>query len=382
MALTLLLAMALGLTLAGLANVLANLAFAWRAQRRAARVLHRMPMVSVLVPARNEAHNIEACVRSLLAQDYPHYEVIALDDDSTDDTGRILARLAAEDARLRVLHNRCPPPAGVNGKSRACQQLAEAARGEWLLFVDADTVHRVDSIRRGLAAAYALDVALLSAIPQQTLGTRAERAFVPAGFALILNVISFWRMRYSRDCAWGNAAAIGQYVLVRRDAYFACGGHRAIEDRILDDVALGERIKRSGCRIAMIIADWARCRMYRGGAEMIAGFSKNAFAILRGSLGLSALFVASCALLFYLPWAGLLLGAMKGQALWLTLSALSIALTIANFAVVNARIGQPAWLAVFYPIQVAVGVGILLNSIRWRYMRCAQWKGRSLVGVT
>lgn len=382
MILTWLLALALVFISAGAINVLANVLFSQRVRRLSARALQTTPMVSVLIPARNEAHNVAACVRSLLAQDYPAYEVIALNDDSTDETGSILEQLAAHDARLRVLHNHRPLPPGVNGKSRACQQLAEAARGEWLLFVDADTVHRADSIRRGVAAAHALKVALFSVIPQQTLGTWAERLFIPAGFAMILNVVSFWRMRYSPDCAWGNAAAVGQYVLVRRDAYFACGGHRAIQDKILDDVALGEQIKRSGYRIALADADWVRCRMYRSGAEMIAGFSKNAFAILRGSLVLSSVFVLGSVGLFYAPLVGLLLGIAQQQSAWLVLSAASIALTLADFALVNRRIGQPLRLAALYPVQIAIGLGILLNSIRWRYTGRAQWKGRSLVGAS
>ncbi|BCX04892.1 MAG: glycosyl hydrolase [Candidatus Roseilinea sp.] len=368
-----------GLLALGLASLLVNLAFSAWASRRATRITADAPMISVLVPARNEAHNIEACLRSLLAQDYPNYEVIALDDDSTDATGTILDRLAQHDARLRVIHNRQPLPPGVNGKSRACQSLAEQARGDWLLFVDADTVHRADSIRAGVERALGLDVALFSAIPQQTMGSWGERLFTPAGFALIYNFVSPWRIYLERALRPFNAAAIGQYLLVRRDAYFVSGGHDAIRDQILDDVAMGKLIKRRGYRIALSNGDWVRCRMYRGFREMAAGFSKNAFSILHGSLAMSAVFVAACIALFLWPPIELIAGALNGAVNWPAVVA--IALTTANFALVNRRIGQPWWIGLLYPLQIVIGVGILLNSIRWRYTGRARWKGRTLTGA-
>lgn len=377
---SLLLLTALVMASAGLVNVLANIAFSARVRRRTEACSGPQPFVSVLVPARNEAYTIEQCVRSLLEQDYPAYEIIALDDDSTDETGAILERLAAHHPRLRVLRVRHPLPSGVNGKSRACQRLAEAARGEWLLFVDADTTHRPDSIRRGVAAAQVLGVALYSAIPQQILGSWAERLFVPAGFAMIYNVVSFWALRYARSTHWGNAAAIGQYALVRRDVYFACGGHRAIQNKILDDVALGELVKRAGYSIAISDADWVRCRMYRGWEAMIAGFSKNAFAILKGSLLLSAVFILAALLLFYLPL--VVLGLPEAGATARGIAAAIVLVTLADFSFVAWRLGQPTWVSALYPLQIAVGLGILINSIHWRLSGRARWKGRSLAGTS
>lgn len=362
----------------GFVGLLVNLAFSRWAARRAKRIGADAPTVSVLVPARNEAHNIELCVRSLLTQDYPNYEVIALDDDSTDATGAILDRLAHHDSRLRVIHNRQALPPGVNGKSCACQWLAEHARGEWLLFVDADTVHRADSIRAGVERALGLDVALFSAIPRQVMGSWGERLFTPAGFTLIYNFVSPWRIYLERALRPVNAAAIGQYVLVRRDAYFASGGHDAIRTQILDDVALGKSLKRHGYRIALSDGDWVSCRMYRGFREMVVGFSKNAFSILNGSLAMSAAFVASCVALFLLPLVELITGALNGAVNWP--AAVAVALTAANFALVNRRIGQPWWLGLLYPLQIIVGIGVLLNSIRWRYTGRARWKGRTLTG--
>jgi len=172
------------------------------------------------------------------------------------------------------------------------------------------------------------------------------------------------------------AAAIGQYLLVQREAYLASGGHNAVRDQILDDVAMGKLLKGHGYRIALSDGDWVRCRMYRGFGEMVEGFSKNAFSILNGSLATSAIFIAACLVLFLLPIVQVVTGAASGathQA-----AAAAVVLTGANFALVNRRIGQPWWTGLLYPIQLAVGIGILLNSIRWRYTGRARWKGRPL----
>jgi chlorobactene glucosyltransferase len=359
------------LLLLGLLNVIANILFNGYAKRRAAGV-HATPRVSVLVPARNEALNIEACIASLLKQDYANYEVIALDDDSSDDTSNILNRLAASDKRLRVLRNREPLPAGVNGKSRACALLAKEARGEWLLFVDADTMHQPNSIREGITRALGLNVALFSAIPQQVTGTWGERLFIPAGFALIYNGVSMWRMWRSMRLRGANAAAIGQYLIVKRNAYEAAGGHTAIQHKILDDVFMGVNLKRNGHRIAISDGPWVACRMYRGFNDMVQGFSKNAFAILEGSLPLSVIFIAFTLAMFFVPMALWAAGVAPFTA------PLATALTLLNFMLVNSRIGQPALLALLYPVQLLVGIGILLNSIRWRMTGRVQWKGRVL----
>ncbi|MFN3704948.1 MAG: glycosyltransferase [Thermoflexales bacterium] len=281
----------------GLLNVPGNIAFnAWlRARCHRLKPLPSLPYVSVLVPARNEEHQIVRCVESLLAQDYPNVEVIALNDDSEDATGELLERLAAQSPRLRVLHNHTPVPPGVNGKSRACQLLASHARGEWLLFVDADTVHQPHAMRGGVLSALALQVDLFGVVPHQVLGTWGERLFVPAGFALIDNAISMWRLYALQHTRLLNAAAIGQWLLVRRAAHIESGVHQAIQTAILDDVALGRLVKSRGYRIALADGDWVSCRMYCSAGEVVRGFSKNAPAVLQDSIGLSVVFVLAFA---------------------------------------------------------------------------------------
>jgi chlorobactene glucosyltransferase len=232
------------------------------------------PCVSVLIPARNEAANISACVESLLAQDYPLYHVAVLNDQSTDSTGAQLDRLAGNHPRLQVIHGDSAPPPRWNGKSCACHRLAQRAEGEWLLFTDADTVHTPQSITSGIARAQALGVDLLSVFPYQRTGSWSEWLMVPfiLGFLVLvgLDFRALWRGRSTR------VAANGQYLLVRAEAYRAVGGHAAVYDSLVDDFALAQRFYTGGYRIALVNgAAMLNCRMYRNAREVWQGFTKN-----------------------------------------------------------------------------------------------------------
>ncbi len=159
---------------------------------------------------------------------------------------------------------------------------------------------------------------------------------------------------------------------MKRDAYEAAGGHAAISTKILDDVSMGINLKRAGHRIAITDGPWVACRMYRGFNDMVQGFSKNAFAIFEGSLPQSAVFIAFTLAVFFLPMALWIAGVAPFTA------PAAVVLALLNFMLVNWRIGVPALLALLYPIQLLVGIGILLNSIRWRMTGRVQWKGRVL----
>lgn len=236
------------------------------------------PFVSIVVPARNEALNIEACVRSLLAQDYPNFEVVVLDDNSEDETGAILAAILQEQGekgRLRVLSG-TPLPHGWAGKNWACHQLALASRDVtegYLLFTDADTVHHPACLRRAVAEATRDNLALLSLFPEQEVVTPAEQLVVPLLSLQILGYLPLLAMEYHP--LPDVAAANGQYLLFQRNVYFAMGGHQAIAPEIAEDVSLARLSKRWG-RIRMANgAGLVRCRMYRNGAEVIRGFRRS-----------------------------------------------------------------------------------------------------------
>jgi chlorobactene glucosyltransferase len=233
------------------------------------------PLVSVIIPARNEERTIERCVRSLLAQRYPSFEILVLNDRSTDRTGQILERLAAEDARLRVLEGQ-PRPEGWVGKCWAAFQAANQARGAWLLFLDADTYHQPAALASSLAFAQAHGADLLSLLPRQELGTFWERALLPAIFGVILTFGgSPAEVNDPRNAA---AKANGQFMLFRTEVYRRIGGHESVKDEMVDDFALARRVKGTGHRL-LLAEGWClvSTRMYRSLSEIWEGFSKNSY---------------------------------------------------------------------------------------------------------
>lgn len=262
------------LALAALTRRLArNLRFL-RHARQVARLPDPPPRVSVLVPARDEAATVAACVESLARQEYPHFEVIALDDQSSDGTGAILDSLAARFPHVTALHGDEAPPAGWNGKSYACQRLADRAQGEWLLFTDADTLHVPDSIAQGIAQASGLRADLLSAFPRQITRTWAERALV----SFIMDFLPL--VGADLSALWrgdgGATVANGQYLLARADTYRAADGHRAIAEALVDDFALMQQFRARGQRVALVDGtSMLSCRMYEDARAVWDGFSKN-----------------------------------------------------------------------------------------------------------
>lgn len=269
-----------------------------------------LPSVSVLVPARNEERNIGACLESLRAQDYPNLEILVLDDDSSDATAAIVEQAVWRDGRVRLLRGK-PLPTGWHGKAWACHQLAQAARGQWLLFADADTRHRPNSVSSALALARARNLDLLSLIPDMGLRGFWERvmmAVIPLVFVGCVPHFAFTRTRTPV-----LAAAIGPFMLFRRETYERFGGHEAVRGDIVEDVFIARWVKRAGGRIALADGvDTLRVDFYSGFRETWEGLSKSAFAAfdysLPGVLAAIAAFVA----LFLGPYAVLYQGWRAG----------------------------------------------------------------------
>lgn len=350
------------------------------------------PLVSVLVPARNEALRIEPCLRSLLAQDYPRYEVVVLDDHSEDDTARVALDLGLsreKNADRRLIEGR-PLPDGWTGKNWACHQLAAAARGEYLLFTDADTVHAPEALGACLGHATDTGAALLSAWPRQETGTWSERAVIPLVYVLLLGALPHrmlqrlqQRLQYARLMSPEGLATLGaangQYVLFRRDAYEAVGGHAAVRDHLVEDVALGRLVAaRTAAGMRLVNCDGSRlvrCRMYTSFAEVWEGFTKNLRAAFSESAttfwvfgvvqmaGLVLPFVWAC-----LPW-------VSGRWWWLPV--LQVAWLYALRAVLAARF-RTSWAGVWlHPVGQALSLLIGLNSWRLSAQRGVTWKGRT-----
>jgi cellulose synthase/poly-beta-1,6-N-acetylglucosamine synthase-like glycosyltransferase len=224
------------------------------------------PEISVIVPARNEEANLANCLGSLVGQQGPSYEIIVVDDHSSDRTREI-----AKSFPVSVI-TADPLPEGWSGKCNACWSGAKVAKGKWLLFTDADTKHTPDSIAQGLREAQAVSAAMLSYSPKQEVHSSAERALMPVIFA---ELATTYRPKDVSDPNSPAAAANGQYLLIRRDAYDAVGGHAAIAQVILEDVELAKRLKQAGFKLQFRQSDAVSTRMYHSFAQMWEGWTKN-----------------------------------------------------------------------------------------------------------
>jgi hypothetical protein len=274
--------------------------------------------VSVVVPCRDEAATLERAMRSLLAQDLPGLQIVAVDDRSSDGTGAILARLAAADPRLEVVRVDALPE-GWLGKNHACDAGARRARGAWLLFTDADVVFAPDALRRALAAARAHRLGHLAVLPRFVAPGFLERAFVTAFAALLAPSV---RVRDLRRPGTRAYFGVGAFNLVRRGEYERAGGHRRLALEVVDDVKLGLLLRRSG--VAQGIADsggLVQVRWQHGFVPSVLGLVKNAFAALEYRPGraiaaaLGATFAGAVPLVVLLAGPGALPRALAGAAL-------------------------------------------------------------------
>ncbi|NJD59586.1 MAG: glycosyltransferase [Anaerolineae bacterium] len=241
------------------------------------------PLISVIIPARNEQRNILRCLQALLDQSYPNYEIIVIDDHSTDATPQILAKLAAGHRLVQILHGNDLPP-GWAGKPHALVQGAAAARGEWLCFLDADTFASPELLTSAYQAAINNAADMFSMRTAQELGSFWERTVLPLVF---LGLAYGFPAERVNDPAKPDAIANGQFILIRRSAYDAVGGHAAVKDRIDEDRALAAVVKRAGFRL--MVADGrtvASTRMYTSLPEMWEGWTKNIYLGLQDRLWL------------------------------------------------------------------------------------------------
>ena len=252
------------------------------ANTSAAEGISGAPEVSVIVPARNEEQCLARCLESLVAQEGVSFEVLVVDDGSTDRTRAIAESFGkVQVSAAGVL------PAGWTGKNHAAWQGAQRARGSWLLFTDADTVHEPGSLAASIAEALQHWAAMLSYSPRQEVGSFGERALMPVVFAEL--AVTYPPQRVC-DPKSPVAAANGQYLLIARAAYDAIGGHRAVADSLLEDVALARRVKDSGRALRFRYGgDAVRTRMYRSFEQMWEGWTKNLALLFPHPIRLAAL---------------------------------------------------------------------------------------------
>ena len=355
--------------------VLSNLLLLHRSRKH--KPPDEYPMVSILVPARNEERNIGACLKSLLAQDYPSFEIWVLDDQSSDGTLGILMQMASLHPRLRVLEGQ-PTPDDFLGKNWACSQLAPHAQGELLFFTDADTIHQSHMLQSIVTAHIGEKADLVTGFPRQQVLTLGERLLVPFFPWAMLCYIPLWlayRVRLP-----GLAAAVGQLMVFRREAYQEIGGHNALGTAIVDDLVLTRKLKKAGLRWRVVrVSDLISCRMYHGKREAASGFRKNLFAAFDFRL-LVFLFVFLWLMVQF--WAPLIVVTVYlfGLAPFARPDQLlvCISLSLLLWLIPYKELGIPLYLGLIYPLTILANVGVAFQSLVSSLTGRLTWKDRSL----
>ncbi|HEV2834836.1 MAG TPA: glycosyltransferase family 2 protein [Pyrinomonadaceae bacterium] len=342
------------------------------------------PLVSVLVPARNEEHRVlEPCIRSILAQDYGRFEVIAVNDRSTDATGAILQTLAGTDQRLRVIEGEELPP-GWLGKPYAMQQAFNHARGEWILGTDADMIFEPSLLRTALRRVIETEGDALTLIPRFEAHSFWERVMTPSWAWVFLMFALFYRIN---DPKTERGVGIGGFFLVRRTVLDRVGGYEALKNEVMEDVRLADRIKRSGARLLFDHAPaLLRTRMYKTFREMWECSTKNWFSGVNFSLPFALLCVVSMYLAAVVPpliavSSAIAIASGASADLWLVFvpAASSWLLQVLVMAVVS----RSSEVSPIYALTVPLGLGVMYamlfdSSIRITTGRGVTWKGRRI----
>lgn len=339
--------------------------------------------LSVILPARNEADFLPACLASLLSQSEPgfelgvQWELILINDDSSDATGEIAAEAAGSHAGMRVM--KAPPLdlsslSGFTGKTNACWAGAQASRGRWLLFTDADTVHEPGDLSRSIREAEKYKAQLLSYSPRQIVTGLWQRAVMPLVFSELASV---YPPKQVSDPERRLAAANGQFLLVERGAYFSVGGHRAVGRSVLEDVVLAHNIKRGPRVIRFRYApDALATRMYRSTAEMIEGWTKNLALLMPKPIALALWRVLDLVLLVGLPILAFTfpIHIPAQRVIFLLLWAR----TLWRFYNRVARSNFPAADVALSAVGIPLFVYLLIRSVvHHRINKSVAWKGRS-----
>ena len=325
------------------------------------------PHVHILIPARNEAMVIGQTISALLQQTYPNYSITLLDDHSEDGTADIARAAAGGDPRLRIIQG-ADLPAGWMGKSWACNQLAQQAESDFLLFTDADVRWQPEGLAAVMAMMQRTESNLLSVWPTQETVTWGERLTVPLIAMVIMGYLPIVMTHYAPLAIFG--AANGQCMLWRRSAYEQIGGHVAVANNVLDDVSQARLVKRAGLRLRMVDGNrLVGCRMYGNWPAVRDGFAKN---ILAGYGSASALVVATILhwVVFLLPFIWLLDENLRLYGL------LAIGLAFGIRALSAAATHQRILDSLLMPVSVLLMTRISVQAILWHTSGGPRWKGR------
>ena len=340
------------------------------------------PRVTVMIPAKDEGERIRACIESALAQDYPNFRVIAVNDRSTDNTGAVMDEIAAKDPNLKVIHITDPPGPGWTGKNNALHTAAQQADGDWLLFVDSDVILERDALSASMAVVLRKKFDLISLLPKLESHSVWESLLVPLAGAA---ASSMYLIALTNHQETRTAFANGQFLMISRAAYDTIGRHEVVRDRYCEDVEIARLVKEKGLRPRVSWGnDFCAVRMYSSLPAIFRGWSRIYYAARVGSpwrVLAAAAFVIVCGFSAYaaLAWGLYRLfnatGHWPGPLAWLIVSGIHLGILTFHVSTLYAWSGNPRRNALLFPVGAGMLLGIFARALRMCVTKKVEWRG-------
>jgi len=341
------------------------------------QVFKNPPIISVLIPARNEAGNISRCLKSLLKQDYPNLEIIVLNDNSNDGTSKVVKVIAEKDNRVRLVEG-APLADGWIGKNFASHQLAKYAKGEYFIFTDADTLHFPKTVSSAFGALITTKVDALSIYPRQIMVTFAERMTVPIINTALQCFIPFILIKKSKSPLFSTA--LGQFMMFKREAYEKIGGYESIKGNMVDDIQISKKIKKAGYKFMIFDGRNAiYCRMYKNLKGVITGLAKSIYPAFNGNVLALFSFTGVLTATLLVPFILLPLGAflLDWPAAIIRLMIFQVIIVLAIKTIFAIRYKQRMLDILLAPVSMAIiDALIFLSFFQAKYGEGLLWKGR------
>ena len=334
------------------------------------------PYLSVCIPARNEERDIKACVESLLHQDYPEFEVIVVDDNSTDETAEIVCSMKAQYPNLVFVPGKQLEPDWF-GKPYALYQAYKKSRGKYLLFTDADLIYQPQALKSAMHTLISRDLDLLTLMPAAIFGSFWERAVQPVIFGFIA---ALTRFRKINSPNYDSAMGFGAFLLFKKESYQRIGGHRSVRQEILDDVMLAKNAKRNG--LSMLVADGKRLfsiRMYHSLEEIWVGWRKNMFLAMKGSVIRTFYYVIVILCFVLTPYIVVIGNLWVGTGgIWVGSALFGLILTLVTGLALCRQLNLEKRNVFLFPLGAIIMSAIMLNSMtQIVFHGRAEWRGRT-----
>ena len=332
------------------------------------------PYLSVCIPARNEERDIKNCLESLLNQDCPAFEVIVVDDNSSDTTASIISSMKPQYSNLVLISGKSLAP-GWLGKPYALYQAFQVSRGDYLLFTDADLVYQRYALKTAMNKVIDEKLDLLTLMPASIFGSFWERAIQPVIFGFIAALTNF---RKVNSPASQSAMGFGAFLLFKKEAYLKIGGHISVQNEILEDVMIAKISKRNG--LNMLVADGKllfSIRMYHSIKEIWVGWRKNIFLAMKGSIIRTIFYVVMILCFVVTPYIIVIVNFLVGGVAWICISLIGLILCLITGCGLCHELGLKKYNVFLFPLGAIAMVVIMFNSmVQVVFFGRAEWRGR------